>query len=214
MRETPRKPKTRLSPRRQRRRCFARARKVAYIGRDGRFHTRHIRCRQWALIGKTRCRMHGGKNTGPKTPEGKARVVAAMVEGRRKWVERMKAEGRKFLCGRKAGLDWVTLFLDLLRICCRPAHVVLNLKLCLHREPRGVGLGTPKIPAIRFAHVSRRVSISWLPRFTHLLRPPPPPPPPRWFEARPIYSIYDPKLPSAFFRASCGTSSKATNFLP
>jgi hypothetical protein len=53
--------------------------------------------------------MHGGKSTGPKTPEGKARVVAAMVEGRRKWVERMKTEGRKFLCGRKAGPDWVTL---------------------------------------------------------------------------------------------------------
>jgi hypothetical protein len=31
-----------------------------------------------------------------------------MVEGRRKWVERMKKEGKKFLCGRKAGLDWVT----------------------------------------------------------------------------------------------------------
>jgi len=42
-------------------------------------------------------------STGPKTPEGKARVVAAMVAGRRLWVERMKAEGRKFPCGRKPG---------------------------------------------------------------------------------------------------------------
>jgi hypothetical protein len=40
---------------------------------------------------------------GPKTPEGKARVVWAMVAGRRLWVERMKADGRKFPCGRKPG---------------------------------------------------------------------------------------------------------------
>ena len=30
-------------------------------------------------------------------------MVAAMVEGRRRWVERMKAEGRKFPGGRKLG---------------------------------------------------------------------------------------------------------------
>jgi hypothetical protein len=42
-------------------------------------------------------------STGPKTPEGKARVVAAMVAGRHRWVERMKAEGRKFPCGRRPG---------------------------------------------------------------------------------------------------------------
>jgi hypothetical protein len=42
-------------------------------------------------------------STGPRTAEGKARVVAAMVAGRRRWVERMKAEGRKFPGGRKPG---------------------------------------------------------------------------------------------------------------
>jgi hypothetical protein len=42
-------------------------------------------------------------STGPKTPEGKARVVAAMVAGRRRWVERMKAQGLKFPGGRKPG---------------------------------------------------------------------------------------------------------------
>jgi hypothetical protein len=31
-----------------------------------------------------------------------------MVEGRRRWVERMKAEGKKFPGGRKAGARWVT----------------------------------------------------------------------------------------------------------
>jgi hypothetical protein len=55
-----------------------------------------------------RCRVHGGASTGPKSPEGKARVVAAMVEGRRKWVERRRAEGRRFTAGRKGGGAWVT----------------------------------------------------------------------------------------------------------
>jgi hypothetical protein len=60
-------------------------------------------CRNWAIRGRTRCKFHGGMSTGPKTPEGKARVVAAMVAGRRRWVERMKAEGRKLPSGRKLG---------------------------------------------------------------------------------------------------------------
>jgi hypothetical protein len=55
-----------------------------------------------------RCWMHGGASTGPRTPEGKARVVAAMVEGRRKWVARQRAEGRKFSSGRKRGERWAT----------------------------------------------------------------------------------------------------------
>jgi hypothetical protein len=55
-----------------------------------------------------RCWVHGGASTGPRTPDGKARVVAAMVEGRRKWVERRRAEGRKFPSGRKRGERWVT----------------------------------------------------------------------------------------------------------
>src|SRR6516225_7300461 len=60
-------------------------------------------CRNWAIRGKARCKFHGGMSTGPKTPEGKARVVAAMVAGRHRWVEKMKAEGRKFPGGRKLG---------------------------------------------------------------------------------------------------------------
>ena len=55
-----------------------------------------------------RCWVHGGASTGPRTPEGKARVVAAMVEGRRKWVERRRAEGKKFPAGRKRGERWIT----------------------------------------------------------------------------------------------------------
>ena len=43
-----------------------------------------------------------------RSPEGKARVVAAMVEGRRKWVDRRRAEGRQFTAGRKGGDAWIT----------------------------------------------------------------------------------------------------------
>ena len=48
-----------------------------------------------------RCRIHGGLSTGAKTEEGKARQIAAMVAGRRAWVERMQAEGKKLPCGPK-----------------------------------------------------------------------------------------------------------------
>jgi hypothetical protein len=34
-----------------------------------------------------RCRFHGGLSTGPKTPETKARSIAAMKEGHRRWLE-------------------------------------------------------------------------------------------------------------------------------
>jgi hypothetical protein len=35
------------------------------------------RCRNPAIKGKTKCKHHGGRSTGSKTPEGKARQVAA-----------------------------------------------------------------------------------------------------------------------------------------
>ena len=34
-------------------------------------------CQKPPLNGKTRCRLHGGLSTGPKTPEGKARIAAS-----------------------------------------------------------------------------------------------------------------------------------------
>jgi hypothetical protein len=55
-----------------------------------------------------RCRFHGGLSTGPRSPEGKARVVAAMVAGRRAWLERVHAEGASLKSGRKTGTGWVT----------------------------------------------------------------------------------------------------------
>ena len=51
---------------------------------------RGTECQKPPLRGKTRCRLHGGKSTGSKTLEGKARIAAAHYRhGRRskKFVE-------------------------------------------------------------------------------------------------------------------------------
>ena len=41
-------------------------------------------CQKPPLTGKSKCQLHGGLSTGPKTPEGKARIAAAnWVHGRR-----------------------------------------------------------------------------------------------------------------------------------
>jgi hypothetical protein len=93
--------------RRQRKRCDARVKNPVKTRKNGMAIIRGPRCRAWGME-NGRCRVHGGASTGPKSPEGKARVVAAMVEGRRKWVERRRAEGRKFPAGRKTGSAWVS----------------------------------------------------------------------------------------------------------
>ena len=62
-------------------RCLARAR-------------RGSPCQNPAIGGRTRCKLHGGKSTGPRTPEGKARSIAAHTKhGRRsrEHVEKVKA---------------------------------------------------------------------------------------------------------------------------
>ena len=42
-----------------------------------------VQCRAPAIKGKTKCKTHGGKSTGPRTPEGKAHIAAAhLVHGR------------------------------------------------------------------------------------------------------------------------------------
>jgi hypothetical protein len=35
------------------------------------------RCRGLPVAGKRRCRMHGGKSTGPRTADGRARLAAS-----------------------------------------------------------------------------------------------------------------------------------------
>jgi hypothetical protein len=77
-----------------------------------------------------RCRVHGGASTGPKSPEGKARVVAAMVAGRRAWAERRSATGKKFPAGRKSGKAWLT---EAMRE--RASEEARRLKLAAWYEP-------------------------------------------------------------------------------
>ena len=51
-------------------------------------------CQNPAFGGRSRCALHGGKSTGPRTPEGKARTIAAHTKhGRRsrEHVEKVKA---------------------------------------------------------------------------------------------------------------------------
>lgn len=95
----------------QRRRCDARI-----PSSEGRLHRAdrcgHLaqylrrsghRCRNWPVRGKKRCRFHGGYSTGPTTPEGLARTVAALQAGRTRWLRRLRDEGSPIPFGRKRG---------------------------------------------------------------------------------------------------------------
>ena len=66
-------------------------------------------CRRWAVPGKTRCRLHGGLSTGPRTPEGKAASLAARLKGRRRRIAQLALEGKKIATGHNGGRypkDW------------------------------------------------------------------------------------------------------------
>src|SRR5215469_4601977 len=56
-------------------------------------HGRPGRCRKWALRGRLRCQLHAGASTGPRTPQGMQRTVAALVAGRHAWLARLKEAG-------------------------------------------------------------------------------------------------------------------------
>src|SRR5262249_30327301 len=75
-----------------RRRCGAR------LSRDRGY------CRAVPVPGHWRCVWHGGKSTGPRTPEGMRNTLAAMAAGRRRWVERMKAAGLRLPGGGRPGV--------------------------------------------------------------------------------------------------------------
>ena len=61
------------------------------------------RCRNWPERDSNRCRFHGGRSTGPTTPDGMARTVAGMKAGRARWLAKLKSEGKPIPCGRKKG---------------------------------------------------------------------------------------------------------------
>jgi hypothetical protein len=60
-------------------------------------------CRKWAIPGKTRCYLHGGRSTGPRTPEGKARSLAAAREGRAVRILHLHLAGKKIATGHNGG---------------------------------------------------------------------------------------------------------------
>jgi hypothetical protein len=66
-------------------------------------YLRRNRCKNWAVRGSNRCRLHGGLSTGPTTLEGKARTIEALKAGRRHWLAKLKSEGRPIPFGRKKG---------------------------------------------------------------------------------------------------------------
>ena len=96
-------------PKSLRRRCDARlavresARDRAVRAGELAKYLRRNRCKNWAVRGKKRCRLHGGLSTEPTTPEGKARTAAAMKAGRARWLARLKSEGKPIPCGRRKG---------------------------------------------------------------------------------------------------------------
>ena len=72
---------TRLGPEWPGKRCLAKTRRATL-------------CQKPAIKGRGRCQLHGGKSTGPRTPEGKARSIAAHTKhGRRSkaYIEQGKA---------------------------------------------------------------------------------------------------------------------------
>ena len=89
---------TRLGPQWPGQRCLAKTRQGTA-------------CENPAMNNRERCRMHGGKSSGPKTPEGRARVIAShMKHGRRSKAHIARARQinaelqRVILRGRRAGL--------------------------------------------------------------------------------------------------------------
>lgn len=52
------------------------------------------RCRSKSLHRGGKCKFHGGLSTGARTPEGKARAIAAMQKGKAKWLSEQYAQAR------------------------------------------------------------------------------------------------------------------------
>ena len=71
---------TRFGPEWPGKRCLAKTR-------------RGTECQRPAITGSGRCRLHGGRSTGPRTKEGRARISAANTKHWRKTKERL-AEAR------------------------------------------------------------------------------------------------------------------------
>jgi hypothetical protein len=63
-----------------------------------------VQCRAPASKGKTKCRFHGGKSTGPRTPEGRTRCAQARTKHGQETTEIRKE--RSQASARLAVLEW------------------------------------------------------------------------------------------------------------
>ena len=61
----------------------ARAKSTARVVCGAKRHRDGQPCQAKSEPGKRRCRFHGGRSTGPKTPEGKARALANLRQNQR-----------------------------------------------------------------------------------------------------------------------------------
>jgi hypothetical protein len=66
------------------------------------------RCRKPVVAGRTRCRLHGGLSTGPRTAEGMATGIAAMRAGRARWIEARHQAGLPTFGRRKGATNLST----------------------------------------------------------------------------------------------------------
>jgi hypothetical protein len=61
-------------------------------------------CQNWALVGKTRCKLHGGLSTGPRPGHRlSTERIQKMVAGRRTWLAERKSRGLKAPGGNRKG---------------------------------------------------------------------------------------------------------------
>ncbi len=58
------------------------ARQMVRVRCGARRHRDGEPCQAWSEPGRRRCRFHGGRSTGPRTPEGKARVAKNLLKAR------------------------------------------------------------------------------------------------------------------------------------
>jgi hypothetical protein len=62
-------------------------------------------CKKWGMKPSGRCRLHGGKSTGPKTEEGKARISAARLKDGHYTKEAIEQRRLKYKIEQEA-CDW------------------------------------------------------------------------------------------------------------
>ena len=73
------------------------------LGRLCRAHTQAGGwCRAYAMAGSTCCNKHGATGGRPVGIPLKPEQIAVMVEGRRRWVERMRVAKARFPCGARS----------------------------------------------------------------------------------------------------------------